>query len=44
MRLLVYINDMIISGKSPDEILELINTNTFSGVEAKLRFSTWRKI
>jgi transcription elongation factor Elf1 len=38
------INDMILSGKTPDEILELINTNTFTGMEAKLKHSTWRKI
>jgi hypothetical protein len=38
------INDMILSGKTPAEILELINTNTFAGMEATLRFSTWKKI
>ena len=39
------INEMILDGKmTTDEIVELINTNTFSGVEAKLKFSTWRKI
>jgi len=38
------INEMILSGKTSDEILELINTNTFKGIEAKLKFSTWRKI
>ena len=38
------INDMIMSGKTSTEILDLINTNTFSGMEAKLRFSEWKKI
>lgn len=38
------INDMILAGRSPAEILETINTNTFSGIEAKLKFSTWKKI
>ena len=38
------INEMILSGKTADEIQELINTNTFSGIEAKLKFSTWKKI
>jgi transcription elongation factor Elf1 len=38
------INEMILSGKTADEIQELINTNTFRGIEAKLKFSTWRKI
>jgi len=37
------INEMILSGKSPNEILEMINTNTFAGIEATLKFSTWRK-
>lgn len=39
------INDMILHGNmKPDEIINTINTNTFSGIEAKLRFSTWKKI
>jgi len=38
------INEMILSGKTANEIQELINTNTFRGIEAKLKFSTWRKI
>jgi transcription elongation factor Elf1 len=37
------INDMVLNGKTEDEILDLINTNTFSGMEAKLRFSEWKK-
>ena len=37
------INDMVLSGRSPDEILELINTNTFTGMEAKLKYANWRK-
>lgn len=37
------INEMILSGMTSDEILRMINTNTFSGIEAKLKFSTWRK-
>ena len=38
------INEMILSGRSQNEIIETINTNTFKGIEAKLRFSTWKKI
>ena len=38
------INDMILAGHTVDEIVEVINTNTFAGVEAKLKFSTWKKI
>jgi len=37
------INEMILAGRTPTQILELINTNTFAGMEAKLRFSEWRK-
>jgi len=38
------INDMILhGGMSPDEIIELINTNTYTGMEAKLKFINWRK-
>jgi hypothetical protein len=37
------INDMILSGKTKEEIVEIINTNTHHGIEAKLRFSTWKK-
>jgi len=38
------INDMILMGKTPEEILEVINTNTYSGMEAKLRFADWKKV
>lgn len=37
------INEMILSGKSPQEILDIISANTYSGTEAQLRFATWRK-
>lgn len=39
------INDMILhGGMSVDEIVNVINTNTHSGMEAKLRFINWRKM
>lgn len=37
------INEMILAGKSSAQILELINTNTFKGIEAEFRFTEWRK-
>lgn len=37
------INEMVLAGRTPDQILDLINRNTFSGMEAKLRFTEWRK-
>jgi hypothetical protein len=38
------INDMILSGISPDEILEIIKNRTFSGLEAQLELSKWKKV
>ncbi len=35
------INDMVISGHSPQEIIE---NNTYQGIEAKLKFNNWKKI
>lgn len=37
------INEMILTGKTVEQVLETINTNTFQGMEAKLRYTTWRK-
>lgn len=37
------INEMVLAGVSSDKILDLINTNTYSGIEAKLKFADWRK-
>lgn len=38
------INDMIMSGKTQDEILHIIQNRTFSGLSAQLEFSQWRKV
>ena len=38
------INDMILDGMNIDEILNIINKNTFQGMEAKIRFIKWKKI
>jgi DNA primase len=38
------INEMVLEGGlSPDEIIELLNTHTYTGMEAKLKFINWRK-
>ena len=37
------INDMVLHGKSIESIMDTINTNTFQGMEAKLKFTQWRK-
>jgi hypothetical protein len=38
------INDMILSGISPGEIVDLIDKFTFSNLRANLEFSKWKKI
>ena len=37
------INDMVLAGKKPLDIKSIIDNNTFRGLEAKLKFATWRK-
>tara|TARA_B000000532_G_scaffold243712_1_gene240588 strand:+ start:3282 stop:4301 length:1020 start_codon:yes stop_codon:yes gene_type:complete len=37
------INDMILSGLSKVEILQIINDNTFADLRAKVKLSEWRK-
>lgn len=37
------INEMIISGKTEQDIENIINENSFSGLEANLKFISWRK-
>lgn len=38
------INDMIMAGKTQDDILQIIQNRTFSGLSAQLEFSQWRKV
>jgi transcription elongation factor Elf1 len=37
------VNEMVMAGKTQEEILSIIDENTYNGAEAKLRFATWRK-
>jgi transcription elongation factor Elf1 len=37
------INEMVMHGKSIESIMDTINTNTFQGMEARLKFTQWRK-
>ena len=37
------INEMILSGKTQSEIMKLIEENTYQGMEAKLKFASWKK-
>jgi len=38
------INDMILAGLSPDTIKEIIDQNSYSGLNAKLKFVNWKKV
>jgi hypothetical protein len=38
------INDMILAGISPGEIMDLIDKFTFSNLRANLEFSSWKKV
>jgi transcription elongation factor Elf1 len=38
------INEMVMSGISPDEIESIISSNTFSGLEAQTKFVFWKKV
>ena len=37
------INDFILAGMTPEEITKIIKDNTVSGLQAVLKFSSWRK-
>lgn len=37
------INEMILTGKTTDNIMSLINTNVYSGMEAQMRYAQWKK-
>lgn len=37
------INEMILGGKTTDEIVEIINHNTYSGLQADFQLSQWRR-
>ena len=38
------INDMIVGGISLDKILDIINKNTFNGLQARLKINQWKRI
>lgn len=38
------INEMILAGKTQDEIYTTINKNTFRGLEAMINFNKWKKV
>ena len=38
------VNDMILSGKSKDEIETIIKENSYQSLQAELKFNNWRKV
>ena len=38
------INDMVLAGMSIDQILRMIDNNTFNGLQAKMRLVSWRRV
>jgi hypothetical protein len=38
------INEIIMSGKTPDDIQKIISSNTFKGIEAQLKFNLWKRV
>jgi transcription elongation factor Elf1 len=37
------INEMILAGKNQEQIMSIIEDNTYQGLSAKLQYNTWRK-
>jgi hypothetical protein len=38
------INEVIMSGISPDEIESIISSNTFKGLQAQVKFNMWKRL
>ena len=38
------VNDMILAGKTKEEVEKIILTNSFSDLEASLKLKDWKKI
>lgn len=38
------INDMVLSGLTPEKILDIINTSSYCGLEAQLEFERWKRV
>lgn len=38
------VNEMILNGKSPSEIHDIISSNTFRGIQAQIKFNMWKKV
>ena len=38
------INEFIMNGITPAEVQSIINQNTFSGIQAQLKFNMWKRV
>jgi hypothetical protein len=38
------VNDMILAGKTSQQIVDIINQNTYNGLQAQLKLNEWKKI
>lgn len=38
------VNEMVTNGMTEAQVVDLIDKNSFSGIQAKMKFNTWRKI
>lgn len=38
------INDMVLSGKTTQQIVDIINQNTYNGLQAQLKLNEWKKV
>lgn len=38
------INDMILSGMTQNDVMSVLNNNTYSGLQAKVRINQWKKV
>lgn len=38
------INEMVLAGYTQQKVVDIINENTYSGLEARLKFSQWKKV
>ena len=38
------INDMVLAGRTPEQVRALIDSNAVSGIEARLKWSQWKRV
>jgi hypothetical protein len=38
------INDMVLAGHTPIELVDIMKINSCNGLEAKLKLNTWKKV